>query len=289
MPHQIGYVDNGSQLAHYALLAAIKDFCEDAGWEIKRYVGSGLVRELIMAAPGYVGPDGPVPAFVGLRTYHDVGADYYNLLAAGFTGYVAGNTFDTQPGVRLSGVPAHNQRIDYWLTVNDQRLAIAMKVGTPVYEAAYLGYCLPYGTPLQFPYPLVCGGMLSGAAATRFSDANHGMPYKGERANMALRFVSGAWVQPKVWPWSENQLMNPDSGAGYQPRPCVDKYQLIPAVLHDNAANVYGELHGIFAITGFDNATENTIAIGDDDYVVIQDVARNGFTDYYAMKLDPND
>ncbi len=185
MPNQIGYVDNTSGLAHYAMLDAIRAFCAGAGWTILRNVNSGTIREVIMSAPGYTGPDGAVPAFVGIRTYHDVANDYYNLLMGAFTGYVAGNTFDTQPGARLSGVPAHNNRIDYWLTVNDRRLVLAMKVGTPVYESAYLGYCLPYGTPLQFPYPLVCAGMLAGAAATRFSEVNHSMPYKGNTAGLA--------------------------------------------------------------------------------------------------------
>src|SRR5690606_30932789 len=143
-------------------------------------------RELIMEAPGYVGPDGPVPCYVGVKTYHSVGADYYNLLVAGMTGYVSGNSFESQPGYRSSGVPAHNQRIDYWMTVNDRRLALAMKVGTPVYESAYLGYALhPFATPAQFPYPLVVAGMLTGAAATRFSDTSHSMPYKGNNASMA--------------------------------------------------------------------------------------------------------
>lgn len=289
MPHQIGTVDNSSILAHYAMLLAIRDFCEDAGWTILRYDTAPEQRELIMAAPGYEGPDGPVNAFVGVKTYHNVSADYYNLLVAGMTGYVSANTFETQPGYRSSGVPAHNQAIDYWMTVNERRLVLAMKVGTPVYESAYLGFCLhPFATPQQFPYPLVVGGMLTGAAATRFSDTTHSMPYKGGNARMALRWVDGSYVTPSCWPWSSTVLMNANSASNYQIRPTGTNYPLLGVRLHDNAANIYGELDGVFAITGFDNVVENTLEIGADDYVVIQDVYRTGFPDYYAIRLDPN-
>ena len=116
-----------------------------------------------MAAPGYIGPDGAVNAYVGVRTYHSVASDYYNIAVAGFTGYVEANVYSGQPGYFESGIPTHNQHIDYWMTINDRRLAFALKVGTPVYESGYIGYCLPYATPRQYPYPLVSAGCSPGA------------------------------------------------------------------------------------------------------------------------------
>jgi hypothetical protein len=277
MPNRVGFVDNSVVLAHYAMLAEIKDFCEDNGWSILRYDTVSAERELIMSAPGYIGPDGAVPAYVGVKTYQSVPSDYYNLTVAGFTGYVSGNTFATQPGAYLCGVPAHNQRIDYWMTINDRRLAFGMKVGTPVYESAYIGYLLPYATPRQYPYPLVVGGMLTGEAATRFSDATHSMPYKGARANFVLRSVLGSWLQPSAWFWSEGFSMRPNNDV---------QYPVQRTILYD-ASNVYGELDGIFQVSGFNNLVENTMVIGGENYIILQDVARTGFNDYYAMRLDP--
>jgi hypothetical protein len=220
MPHQIGYVDNtGGVLAHYKMLETIKDFASLNGWSVLRYDTAPANRELILKGAGLSGTE---EIFVGFRTYQDANADYYNLLAGVFTGYVAGNSFDTQPGARLSGVPAHNNRIDYWLTLNGQRIALAMKVGTPVYESAYVGKCLPYGRPSQYPYPVVCGGMLTGAAATRFSDTSHSMPYKGNRANMALRSNDG-WLQPYAYPWQNSVLAGTT-----QLRDTGDVYHLLP-------------------------------------------------------------
>lgn len=255
----------------------------NAAWEVLRYDAVSTNRELILKGKGLSRTE---EIFVGFRTYQDASADYYNLLAGVFTGYVAGNTFDTQPGAKLSGVPAHNQRIDYWLTLNGQRIVLAMKVGTPVYESCYVGKMLPYGRPSQYPYPVVCGGMLSGEAATRFSETTHSIPYKGNLANMALRNNDG-WVKPYCYPWGNTYI----AGGGYATyqtnlRDTAGTYHLLPVELHDNTANLWGALDGIFYISGFNNATENTLSIDGVNYVVIQDVWRTGHTDYFAMRLD---
>lgn len=279
MPNQVGYVEGVAatgQSAHYNMLQVIRDFAVANGWVQLRYDTAPANRELILRGAGLSGTE---EIYVGFRTYQDSGADYYNLVAACFTGYVAGNTFDTQPGARLSGVPAHNNRIDYWLTLNAQRIALAMKVGTPVYESCYVGKMLPYALPSQFPYPMICAGMLNGTPATRFSETTHSMPYKGNRANFAMRNTDGAWLQVYSWPWQNARLLTL--------RETNNSYALIPVVINNNTNNTYGELDGIYSISGFNNAVENTLDIGGVTHVVIQDVARTGFNDYYAMRLDP--
>ena len=289
-----GYVDNsGGVLAHYEMLRVIKEKCELEGWTTLRYDTVPANRELIMRAPGL---SGTIDYYCGIRTYQDAGADYYNLCAAGFTGYIAGNTFDTQPGAVLSGVPAHNQRIDYWLAVNGQRLVLVMKVGTPVYETMYLGRFNTYAMPSTWPYPVVCAGMLNGAAATRFSDTNHSMPFKGGRVNMRVRNQAGAWVQPECWPWygqtavTGNTTITTASLGGFAVRPtdavAPAQYSLDPVIMMQSGAGIFVELDGVYKITGFDNAVENEITIGGVSYIVIQDVWRTGFGDYFALRKD---
>ena len=280
MPHQIGFVDNsGGVLAHYKMLETIRDFAAANGWTVLRYDTVPANRELILKGVGYTGEE---EIFVGFRTYQNAAADYYNLVAAAFTGYVPGNTFDTQPGAMLSGVPAHNNRIDYWLTLNPQRIAMAMKVGTPVYESCYAGKFLPYARPSQYPYPVIAAGMLSGAPASRFSDTAPSMPYKGSRANMRMRFNDGVWRQPECYPWNNARL----AGGTTQQRDTGGIYPLTPIVLSDATSGLFGELDGVFHISGFDNATENTVEIDETTYVVVQDVWRTGFNDYYALRMD---
>lgn len=90
MPHEIGFVQNTGVLAHYMMLDKIKTFAEASGfWEVLRYNTGIEKRELILKGEGYSGTD---EIFIGFRTYHSVGADYYNLTVAGFTGYVDSNT-----------------------------------------------------------------------------------------------------------------------------------------------------------------------------------------------------
>jgi hypothetical protein len=287
MAYSIGFVDNtGSEgIAHHQMLLAIKTLAEANGWTTLRYDDVSATRELIMVGEGLSGVE---EIYVGFRSYESVAADYYNLSVAGFTGYLSGNSFITQPGYVESGIPAHNNRIDYWLVANAQRIAFGMKVGTPVYESGYVGKFFPFAIPSQYPYPLVVGGMLTGVPATRFSDTTHSMYHKGNRANLKMRFVDGTWKTPKAVPWSERDsgmTNDPMGGLVWTLRDTGDAYSLVPVVLVDDSPNVYGALDGIYHVSGFNNAVENTFSIGGKDYVVLQDVYRTGFNDYYALEL----
>ena len=284
MPHQIGFVEaGGGKLAHQKMLEVVATFAAANGWTVLRYDASQAEHELILKAPGLSGTE---EIFVGLRTYDNANVDIYNLTAAGFVGYLPGNAFAAQPQALLRGVPAHNQRIDYWLTLNGQRLILAMKVGTPVYESMYLGKMLPYARPSQFPYPVVVGGMLTTEALTRFSDTAHSAWVKGsiERtvapaANDTIRLRSndGTWRTVAAFPWCNSGM----SAA----RETVDNYPLTPVILNDGSG-IYGELDGVFHISGFNNVVENVVQFGGHQYVVIQDVWRTGHFDYYAIRMD---
>ena len=290
MAFETGTITNASgsfSLAHQNFLERLKNqlsssvFMGAANvWVVERYVVTGDF-ELIVRGPGLGGTD---QIYMGIKLYHDVGADYYNCKVAGFTGYAPNNSFETQPGISGNlGVPLHNLSITYWLIANGQRFAVAAKVGTPVYESFYLGKFLPYATPGQYPYPVVAAGMLTSAALTRFSDTAQSMPYKGNRVNLQMRFVDGVWKQPTAWPWTNADI----AGATVQLRESpTDTYPLLPVILTDTAPNIYGELDGIFHVSGFNNAVENLIQISGVDYLVMQDVYRTSHIDYYAMRLN---
>jgi len=245
-------------------------------WTILRYDTSIAERELIMMAPGL---DGAQQIYCGVKCYQDVGADYYNLAVAGMRGYVAGNTFATQPGISgVFGIPGHNVAINYWLRVNGQSLNCVMKVGTPVYESFGVGRFFQSGLPSQYPQPLFVSAPLTSQAATRYSDTVHSFGWKGNRANLKMNFNDGTWKQPLVHPFATTLLAN-------QVRPTGATYSVKPLELYD-ATNKYGYLDGMFHITGFDNVVENTLVIDGKTYLVVQDVGRTGFGDYVAMILD---
>lgn len=306
MAYDIDHVDNlGGGLAHEAMLARIQALAEANGWVTRRYINTGENHELILQGEGLSGED---EIFVGFRCYQSVASDYYNIAAAVMVGYVPGNPFHTQPGFIQSALPANNNRVDYFAAVNAQRIALCMKVGTPVYEHCYVGKIFPYARPGEFRSPLMCIGMLNGAPATRFSDTSHTMGYRGARPNCRLRSQQGTWLQPECWPW-----LNPNiggSGSSTSNRAVRDTQgamPLLPVQITDNTPNVYGVLDGVYHVTGFDNATENVLqqggatvdpegkgvaqvvseihAAGGRAFVVLQDAGRNGLNDYVALEM----
>lgn len=286
-----GFVNDTTQLAHYELIATIADFLENdtdlvaAGqdWEVLRYDTAGENHELIMKGPGLSGTE---EVFIGLRAYQSESADYYNIALAGMTGYVPGNAWAAQPGFVQSAVCAHNQRIDYWMAGNGQRLAMGLRVGSPsVFESGYVGKMFPLAKPDQYPYPLVVAGTLVGAPATRYSDVPHSFAFKGNRSNLRMRSVAGAWLQPWAWPWGgQSDFANADAGLNLRDTSGI--YTLQPVLLNDNGVNNWGYLDGVYQITGFNSASENTLSIAGKDYVVLGDVWRTGFGDYIALELD---
>lgn len=291
MAFESGIVTDSSgsyDLAHQNLLELIEDRLTSSGfmgagseWVTERSVTSGD-HEIIMRAPGLAGTE---EIYCGIKLYHSETSDYYNCKVAGMTGYVESNPWETQPGISPpSGVPLHNQSITYWLVANGQRVILAAKVGTPVYESFYLGRFLAYASPGQYPYPHAAIGMLNNATATRFSDTTHSMGFKGSVGNCRMRFVDGFWHTPNAWPWINELLLDATPPPSLRESP-TDHYPLLPIVLCDGS-NIYGELDGVFQVTGFNNAVENTVTIGGVEHLVVQDVFRTGFRDYFALRLE---
>lgn len=302
MTSQVGYVDNTSMLANRALLGAIKTLAESVGWTTLRHATTGADHELILHSTGTTGTE---DIFVGFRAYHSETLDVYNISVAGFTGYVPENTFGGQPGCFESGIPAHNVRIDYWMLCNLRRIVLGLKVGTPVYTHGYAGKFLPYCLPGQWPYPMYVGGSFNGIPTTRYSDNLHTMPYYGsvqeemlgagtiqqERWNSRVRLQSGEWARHKSFPFSRNSVIAETVGRnvpiGEALRDTEGQYGLQPIQLYSlGIDSVYGELDGVFQITGFNNVTENTCVVDGVTYVVLQDSYRTSFGNYIALRMN---
>lgn len=257
---------------HYQMLQLLKNLAEDNGWTVMRWVDSGDDWELILRGEGLTGEE---QIFVGFKTYQSQSADYYNILTGVFTGYVPSNPFESQPGARLSGCPAHNNAIDYWISINPQRIVGCFKVGVPVYEHFYVGKFLPYARPSEYPYPVVSASMLNGATASRFDSTTHVWPYPGYYNNtthnqLYLRDPAGNWTRPTSYPW-QNQNNRTYALAGVQGTSCLvpagDYYQIEPVIMYEsrndvNQKNVWGELDGVYFCSGFNNGPENVVQIG---------------------------
>jgi hypothetical protein len=299
MPHSIDTITDGgspSKLAHQNMLEFVKDFAEDSGyWEVMRYIGTGANHEVILKGEGLTGNE---EIYIGFQTYESVAADYYNMNIGGFTGYNSGLSFANQPGAATVSVCSHNESINYWLTVNEQRIVLVQKVGTPIYETAYAGKIFPYARPSQYPYPLLISGTLTGGSTLRYSDvtANHASGLTGNSARMRLRTLN-AWENSFSYPYTNafvaGAATSVDSTAMRDTGTAL--YPMLPIELHNNnttlgSSQLWGYVDGVFYVSGFSNSTENTIEINSpvEEYVIFQDVFRTSFNNYVAIKLDPN-
>ena len=218
--------------------------------------------------------------YIGFKAYHNVTSDYYNITVAAFSGYTPGNSFETQPGYTAMSMPTHNTDIPVWISWNAQRVIVSARVNTPAYVTLYAGKFFPYAMPSQYPYPVAVGSMLTAGAATRYSDTAYTMPYTGDKATFKIRAPAGAWIQPKCYPWSQDTLSEDE-----YIRDTNGQYALVPVVMYDSNG-IYGELDGIYYVSGFNNLAENTAVIEGKTYVFLLNRNLTGFADYFAMRLD---
>lgn len=161
--------------------------------------------EMIVMGPGLADDD---EVYAGIRTYQNVGADYYNWHLKPMTGYDDELTFDQQPGVLIATspkVPLFNSNITYWFVANGRRFVVVAKVST-IYTALYMGLILPYFPNTLLPYPYFCSGSCI-TEATRWSEQTNQhsiglmQPYSAAstEANALVtpttsaRFFDGTW------------------------------------------------------------------------------------------------
>ena len=321
MAYAIGTVIKGGGLdTHYQLLAIIKTMLEANGWTTLRYDTSTADYELILKGVGLTTLE---EIFIGFKTYQNVSSDYYNIAVGCFTGYVSANTFETQPNAKISGVPANNNAITYFIQCNAQQITGCLKVGTPVYEHFGVGKFFPYARPGEYPSPLYVAGMLDGKAATRFSDTTQTFPWGGSgySANSMLwiRKFDGTWSKTYNYPFS-NKNSSTTALAGVAGTNTLvpagssyEYYQIEPIIMQEldttiNPSNVWGELESIYFCSGFNNGVENVLQIGGSStinqsgmtvlqavdairavsgraFVICQDVNRTTWRNYIAMEM----
>ena len=279
-------------------------FVMTAPWVALR---SAAGSEYIWQAPGNAGTD---QILVGASTFSDAGADYFNWRLGGFTGYASGNVFTNQPGAMTGPcLPLWNASIPYWFVADGKRVIVVAKVST-VFESAYLGFIDTYPSPGQWAYPLAVGGMMAFAAEPADTSTNWRWSYTGNEhhafylgnptasaadaaSSLRLRKPDGSWrgfgnngfaasasYPGALWPAASGMTdLRPNLDGTYP------MFPIIPTENDGTVQNVFGELAGVMATTGHLNAAENTITVGRETWLVIQNAHRTTKTDYAALRL----
>lgn len=266
------------------------------------FASNPVDRAVYLQGPGLAGLD---EIHVNISTYKNTGGDYFNWAINGSTGFNNAEVTINQPGARQSdcAVLLWDTSIPYWFIANGRRFIVVAKVST-VFQSMYGGLIMPHGTPGEFPYPLFTGGchytMSSRWSVTNVGHKAFWNPVRFSTqhvATAALRTPGGDWqffgnyegatssdsassTLARVWPYNTFVAFQRDTFAS-------SDYLLLPLLLHtqENDKNVFGELDGLFYVSGFSNASENTIQIGGEDYLVVQNTFRTAVEHYVAVKL----
>jgi len=302
-------IATGTATSHTDLFAKLRAFLKlstgsgGPGWTERNYDGSGL--QMLFVAPGLSGTE---EIGVGLSLHSSVSDDAYNLGCWMYRAYNAALAYTNQPGssVRMYHL-LWNQPMTYWFIANGQRVIIVTKVST-VYTASYLGKILIRSLPGDYPQPYYVGTQ-SLSSNTRwstpsFSHRNFWDP--GDAATILS--AAGTWVPVRnflqsssesqettrvnIWPFSAGSV-----DGGYvvtdryrELRENLDgTYSPLPLeIMGGNALadeEIYGELDGAFAVTGFSAGSEDTASIGGEDHMFVQDIARTARYNYAMVRL----
>jgi hypothetical protein len=297
--------DIDTATSHADLYDRLLDFLQTAGptgpgWTMLDFDTAGSA---LFVAPGMSATE---EIHMGVSLHASPSDDTYAIGQWMFRDYNASLPHLAQPG--HSGVrylPLWNTAMPYWFIANAQRCMIAAKVSTS-YLASYFGKFLPHGTPGEYPQPYYLAAPVT-SPTTRWStivesDRNFFDPGVG-RAIMSL--PSGIWrnvgnyqeqageasssLTNYIWPFGAN-VASVTSAIRYRElREQLDgDYWTMPLILmgEDPDLDIYGELDGAFAVSGFNNASENTFSIDGVTHVVIQNMHRTARMYYAALALE---
>lgn len=251
-------------------------------------------REVVLRGPGLSDSD---DIYVALNSLSSNQGDIYNIDLRYATGYDANKLTKDQPGATTQAVYGlmWNQDIKYWFIASGRRFIVIAKIST-TYASLYGGFALPYGLPSEFPYPIMAGG--NSGNNVRWSDQttanssfwNPSILGSQTTTSLLMRRTDGAidafanitnTSEAFAWTYPYRYLLN------YRTSP-DGSYALQPVVLYSSNGdgNVIGELDGVMAVSGFNNASENVITVDGDDYLVVQGGFRTTANDYAAIRLE---
>ena len=193
-------IEIGTSTGMKDLLSKLRTFVIANNWVSEAYttdVDVEIGDELYLRGPGSTDSEN---VHINIRTEGDVLNDLYGWQIFGATSYDNAQPMTSQPG----SSPANNYMIctdnakDYWFYVNDRRIIVIIKENVR-YFGAYMGFILPWGTPLDYPFPLyVCGNSTelrfttnTGSRDRMFWDP--GISPSGTFSYAALRLPDGSW------------------------------------------------------------------------------------------------
>lgn len=251
-------------------------------------VTSGVSREIIFRAPGLSGVN---YLYWGLRLNIQPSLDVFNLELGIFNGYVSSNTWENQPGLGAVGLPLWNQSIPYWITGTKKGINICVRIQNHYFTITGQLPTL-WNIPFAGQYfPFVGGCLPGGIINTRYSVTTiynwfntkvGGVPF--------IKNLLGNWTTVSLSPYSVPAIIPNyrNLPAGLDSNISDGIYTLKPIIIVSHTEhNVYGQVEGLYFISGFNNSAENIITGTDGkDYIIFPDNLRTGFNEYIALRME---
>lgn len=292
----------GTATDYTDLLAKLKTFVTTnadlvAAGQEWTMVREDTIDEVIFKAPGLSTTE---EIYLGFRRIENIGTGLYTYDIAGFTGYSSSASFDNQPGrvaTKDTYFPGWQNSTPYWFIANGQRVVIVAKVNTR-YMSMYLGKFLPYGTPNQYPYPVMSLGMTNSNSAIYSSTLNRAMGTGTNYGTLylpsgvlvtinsgALATATSCQVHPLGGPANLYSVANYCSFAKFDSGEVnlVNLTIMFGAYYAEKA--LLGEYDGVFYVTGDGMSSETIVTVNAVDYLVFQDAGLTGRMNYFAVRL----
>lgn len=287
----------GTAAGHDAFFTALRTFIgTTAGWTELEYEATP-VRRMLFEAPGLSGTE---KIHIGFKLYTDTPGDTFGIYGWMAQSYDPLMDMESQPG--MSGLrfqPLWDTSTPYWLTANGQRVIMVTKIST-TYQASYLGKFLQYGTAGEYGQPYYLGMPYS--AAVRYSTISESVRNFWDPTVGLILTPNGGWYTVQNFyeqSGSETangsaNIVHPYGGSSSdirarwrETRDNLDgSYSLFPMVLlgWSPQTDIYGELDGCMAVSGFSTASEDTLTIGADTWLIFQNGFRTARYYFAAIK-----
>jgi hypothetical protein len=258
---------------------------------------------------------------MGIRAIENPAIDYWNWQLTGFSAFNPTLPLDG-PNIhqplsieaddrRQPYIALWDQAITYWMTFTGRRLIITQKVST-IFATMYQGMFLPYATPIQYPQPLAVCGTLSfeneggELKFTNITDRHRHLADPGSEfgnntidTTMMIREPTGLWrgyqhvststggarktntlrgIYPNHEAFSRGQVREGPGG----------EFMIEPLLPTNDGTDeaVYGEFDGVFWVSGFSNAAEDTLLIEGKSYLSVPNIFRIANADFIALLLE---
>lgn len=251
-------------------------------------------REVYLRGPGLSGTDS---IYVNLRTNRNDANLIYNLEIRGAVGFDTNETFEEQPQSSPSQfVLLDNLAFNYWFVGSGRRFIVVAQIQT-TWQHGYAGLYLPFATPAEFPYPMFIGGSTSRsdieyrndtfAISAYWDAANSAYVLHRDNTWLLVQNISTA-ASSRTPLTGRTTVMYPYSTYMNNLAANIDgSYTLIPIVIETTnfGGNSYGELEGIFAVSGNLQLPGSIIDIGGVDYLVAGNSNRIGIASFAALRL----